>query len=273
MSESTLARHTVASGSDGVFTATLDKSFEIWGPNGGYLSAIALRAGGAMAPAGHRPASISVQYIGRADFGPVDVMVETVKAGSAALFFVTMLQDGKRFLTAQVWTTARDQGPAVAAATMPDVPPPDQCRTLEDAYAEAAFPVSPFWNHFDVRIVGSARGPNPDGPRIGRWLRYRDFPADADPFLDAGRSLLLIDTLIWPAHCAAFCERRPYLAPSLDVAAWFHRPADGDWLLLDVDAEQAANGLIFGTARVWTESGALVASGGSGLAVLPPRLA
>lgn len=61
------------------------------------------------------------------------------------------------------------------------------------------------------------------------------------------------------------------MAPSLDVAAWFHLPMGGDWLLLDVAAERAAGGLIHGTARVWSADGKLIASGGSGLAVLPPR--
>lgn len=271
MTMSSFERHTAISGSDGSFTATLDRSFEIWGPNGGYLSATALRAAGASAAAGHRPASITVQYIGRAAFGPIDIAVETVKTGGAALYFVTMVQETKRFLTAQVWTTARDEGPDETALAMPAVDAPEAYPTLETAFAEAGYPISPFWQHFDVRIIGSARNPNPDGPRMLRWFRYRDFPAEADTFLDAGRSLLLIDTLIWPAHVAGHAGRRPYMAPSLDVAAWFHRPKAGKWLLLDVAAERAAGGLIHGTARVWSADGQLVASGSSGLAVLPPR--
>lgn len=144
MTTSSFDRHTAIAGGGGAFTATLDRSFEIWGPNGGYLSAIALRAAGASAAPGHRPASISVQYIGRAEFGLVDIAVEPVKTGGAALSFVTMMQDGKRFLTAQVWTTARDDGPDDTAIAMPAVTAPDTYPTLDVAFAEAGHPISPF---------------------------------------------------------------------------------------------------------------------------------
>ena len=268
MTASSFAAHTAVSGRDGVFTATLDRSFEIWGPNGGYLATIALRAAGAMASPEHRPASITVQYAGRAAFGPVDVTVETVKGGTSALLFVTMTQAGTRFLFAQVWTTARDAGPAGTALTMPDIAPPQSLGTLAAAAGRAP---NPFWRHFDIRLEGDPFAPNADGPRVRRWFRYTDFPGDADVFLDAGRSLLLIDTLVWPAHCRGLEVEPSYLAPSLDVAAWFHEPRGGEWLLLDVAAEQAGGGLIHGTARVWSEDGRLVASGASGLAVLAPR--
>ncbi len=264
-------RHTTIVGDDGAFTATLDRSFEIWGPNGGYLSAIALRAADATAAAGHRPASITVQYIGRAQFGAVEVAIETVRTGASALFFVTMTQGGTRFLVAQVWTTARDSGPVGTALAMPDVALPHDLEALEAAVARTGQPLNPFWQHFDVRVFGDPLARNPDDPRVLRWFRYRDFPADADLFLDAGRALLLIDTLVWPAHCRGLDEAPAYLAPSLDVAAWFHAARGGEWLLLDVAADQAGGGLIHGTARVWGLDGRLVAAGASGLAVLPPR--
>ena len=270
MTASSFATHTSLAGGEGHFTATLDRSFEIWGPNGGYLSAIALRAAGATAPSGHHPASMTVQYVGRAAFGPVDVAVEMVKTGASALLFVSMAQAGRPFLTAQVWTTSRDEGPSGTALPMPDIAPPDALEPFDAAVARAGQPLNPFWQHFDVRIAGDPFVRNPDGPRVLRWFRYRDFPGDADPYLDAGRALLLIDTLVWPAHCRGLDAAPAYLAPSLDVAAWFHARG-GEWLLLDVAAEQAGGGLIHGTARVWSEDGRLIASGGSGLLVLPAR--
>lgn len=256
---------------DGHFRATLDRAFEIWGPNGGYLSAIALRAAGRVAPAGHRPASITVQYPARADFGPAEVAVDVLKGGSAALSAVTMRQGDRRFLTAQVWTTDRSQGPDRQALAMPDVPPPDDLPDLAARVASAGSPLNPFWAGFDVRPTDWTTGRNPAGARTCQWFRYRDFPVDADSYLDAARALLLIDTLVWPAHNRGLDERARYLAPSLDVAAWFHELAASDWLLLDVSAERAGGGLIHGTARVWSLDGRLVATGASGLAVLPPR--
>jgi len=262
---------TLEARSEGRFLATLDRAFEIWGPNGGYLSAIALRAAGHMAPDGHRPASITVQYPARADFGPAEVEVERLKGGSAALLAVTMRQGDRRFLTAQVWTTDRSQGPEHQSIVMPDVPAPEDLPSLQERAASAGRTPNPFWAGFDARPTDWTEGRNPAGPQTRQWFRYRDFPSDADPYLDAGRALLLIDTLVWPAHNRGLDAPARYLAPSLDVAAWFHQPAASEWLLLDVAAERAAGGLIHGTARVWSRDGRLVASGASGLAVLPPR--
>ncbi len=104
---SLFATHTAVVPQAGGSRATLDRAFEIWGPNGGYLSAIALRAAGHAAPAGNRPASITVQYPARAEFGDAEVEVELIKGVSAALLAVTMRQGDRRFLTAQVWTTDR----------------------------------------------------------------------------------------------------------------------------------------------------------------------
>ena len=268
---SLFATHTAIGPHGDGFRATLDRSFEIWGPNGGYLSAIALRAAGRVAPSGHRPASITVQYPARAEFGEADIEVDLIKGGSAALLAVTMRQGDRRFLMAQVWTTNRDQGPDSQAIAMPTVPPPDALEPLGAHLERAGRPENPFWQHFDVRPVDWVAGRNPDGPRTRQWFRYRDFPATADAFLDAGRALLLIDTLVWPAHNRGLDTPARYMAPSLDVAAWFHQPPADEWLLLDVAAERAAGGLIHGSARVWSRDRRLVASGGSGLAVLPPR--
>jgi hypothetical protein len=59
----TLQDDTALTARDGKLFVTLSQDWNIWGPNGGYVAAIALRAAGKVAPAGHRPSSISVQYL------------------------------------------------------------------------------------------------------------------------------------------------------------------------------------------------------------------
>jgi len=57
-----------------------------------------------------------------------------------------------------------------------------------------------------------------------------------------------------------------HLAPNLDLHVQFHRFAqDAEWLLIDAEAPVAREGLIGTTLKLWDESGALIASGGSTL--------
>src|SRR5262249_38784813 len=54
-------------GSAGPYRPRLSRDWEIWGPNGGYVAAIALRAAG-VATALRRPASLAGHFLGVADF-------------------------------------------------------------------------------------------------------------------------------------------------------------------------------------------------------------
>lgn len=69
---------------DGAYRATLSRDWEIWGPMGGYVAAVALRAAGL--GAGHRtPAAFSCHYLNVAAFGPVDIRVTARKENRVAL--------------------------------------------------------------------------------------------------------------------------------------------------------------------------------------------
>lgn len=248
-------------------SAVLDPAWNIWGPNGGYVASIALRAAGAVAPEGHRPATISVQYLSVAKFAPVDCQVTPMKTGrNAWLLNVALVQDGRTFLQAQVWTTNKQDGPATAEAVMPDVPGPDGLKTLAEHLGDE--PINGFWNNIDAKPLAFVpwNQPRPPAPAILReWYRFIDYqPGDA--FLDACRPLILIDTLLWPTHHRGLAERPDYVAPSLDVTVWFHGSGAGaDWLLVDAHADTAGAGLVHGQARVWTADGRLLASGGSNM--------
>ena len=93
-----------AVGRDGRYRATLSGDWEIWGPMGGYVAAVALRAAAAEAPPGLEPASFTCQFLSSARFDAVDIDV-TVRRSSrrAAAFAVRVAQDGTAILDAQVW--------------------------------------------------------------------------------------------------------------------------------------------------------------------------
>ena len=58
------------------------RDWEIWGPCGGYVAAIALRAAGAESPFA-RPASFFCHYLSVADFAPVDLVVTPLRSEAA----------------------------------------------------------------------------------------------------------------------------------------------------------------------------------------------
>ncbi|WP_374472038.1 thioesterase family protein [Phenylobacterium sp.] len=260
--------------------ADLSRDWEIWGPNGGYVSAVALRAAGAVTPEGHRPATLTVQYVGVGAFGETECRVTPVKQGrSAWLLNVALAQGDKVFLQAQVWTVARDDGPRVDEARMPDVPAPAELKTyVEHAaghYGDRAPPPHVFWANFDGKPLAwrPMEAPRQPGPAVlHEWFRFRGFEPTADPFCDFGRAVILLDTLIWPTHHRGLPQEPDYIAPSLDLTVWFHdAPGAAEWLLVDGVADAARAGLIHGHSRLWTEDGRLVATGGSNLLHTPRR--
>jgi acyl-CoA thioesterase len=259
--------------------AELSRDWEIWGPNGGYVAAVALRAVGAVAPADHRPASMSVQYVGVGDFGEVECQVTPVKQGrNAWLCNVALRQKDRTFLQAQVWTTGKTDGPVVMEAVMPDVPAPATLKTYAEHarahYGDDVPAPHGFWSNFEGKPLGwkPFEATREAGPSIlHEWYSYVGYEP-GDVYLDFARAVILLDTLIWPAHHRGLAAAPDYIAPSLDLTLWFHEPAGAaEWLLVDGVADAARAGLIHGHSRLWTDDGRLVATGGSNLLHTPRR--
>jgi acyl-CoA thioesterase len=257
-------------------TANLSRDWEIWGPAGGYLSAIALRAAGAVAPSDHRPASYSCQYLSTGPFGPIDIEAIPVRQGRNVWCINVALLDGaKRFLQAQVWTTNKNDGPHKIDCKMPDVPQPSALRPVEDFLSPDA-PPHPFWKNFDAKHVDFIPWQDGHFDRRGsvteQWLRFRGFDAGGDPFVDCGRTVLLIDQMPWPAFHRGLEIKPDYIAPTLDLTVWFHdMPGPDGWLFCDCRSDVAVNGLIHGRVRIWSEDGRILATGGSNLLHAPRR--
>ena len=236
-----LAADTALKARTGGTALHLSRDWEIWGPNGGYLAVIALRAAGADTPL-RRPATFSCHYLGVADFGAVDLDVRTIRGSRrAASVAVSMTQGGKPILEAQAWIVGDVDGLEHDAAPMPAVAPPDELPNVDEL------------------MTGEERGPYHALEQLrgatASWLRRSDWEARGagrpelsivvslrsardtfdDSFVDAGRALLLVDTLGWPAavrgtRATCPCTR----GPSLDVTARFHaRVPETPWLLAE----------------------------------------
>ncbi|MBI2168923.1 MAG: thioesterase family protein [Actinobacteria bacterium] len=252
---------------EGTFTAELSDDWEIWGPMGGYVAAVALRAAGAETPHA-RPAAFSCHFLRVAGFGTVDVRVETRKAGRTATSQrVELLQDGKPVLDAMVWSVGDVEGLEHDETVPPDVPGPDRLANIRELLPPDAEPPFPFWNNFEAKPIDFEKEWPPDGPREARWrewLRFLPTATFEDPWIDGARCVILTDLPSWPsAHRPHAWQEPPYTAPTLDLNVAFHQPTAGhEWLLCDGAAPLSTAGLFGWRARVWSPGGRLHASGG-----------
>lgn len=267
---------------DGCYTATLAEDWAIWGPNGGYIASIALRAAGAESVFA-RPATYSGQFLAAGRFEPVEIDVESVRRGrSAEALRVTIHQSGRTLLSAMVWTVPETEADAPGMehdfAPMPDVPTVSELEESRVLTKRWGGEIHRFWANFERWSTRwrppSERVPRP--PSFECWHRFVPRARFDCPYTDAARSLMLIDTNGWPAAQGPYTEEQPFIAPSLDVNVHFHRDARASELLLcQAEAPIATEGLIGTRSRVWDEGGRLVASGTSQLLVrpLPPNAA
>lgn len=267
-------RDTAVTGAGGQYSAHLSRDWEIWGPNGGYVAAIALRAAGRATPL-RRPASFSAHFLAVGEFAAVDLAVQVLRQTKrAASLRVSMSQGDKLLLEALVWVIDDLQGLEHDVSPMPNVPRPEGLKSIDELLAGEERRVTyPFWNNLESRPIDWVHWNDrqPGAPEWREWYRFQPRATFTDPFVDAARSLLLIDTMSWPACCRAYPPQGPgYIAPSLDVSVQFHRLAPAnDWLLVEAVAPVATQGLVGSTGRVWSADGRLLASGGASLLCRP----
>jgi acyl-CoA thioesterase-2 len=248
------------------YRAQVHDDWEIWGPEGGYVAAIALRAAGQASPFA-RPASFYCHYLAVAEFAPVDLVVTPLRSGRTVLSQrVEMTQEGRPILEAMVWSVGEVEGLAHHDLHPPDVPDPDQLPSREELWPDEDERF-PFWRNFDQRPIDYYEQWPPTeaaAPTWRTWLRCRPRATFDDPWTDAARTLVVLDVVSWPAGSRPHAHLEPpFIAPSLDLYASFQHPAvSEDWLLIEGHSPVAESGLLSWTGRVWTRDHQLVASGG-----------
>jgi acyl-CoA thioesterase II len=271
-----LAEDTEVWGESGRYTARLSKDWEIWGPNGGYLAAVALRAAGRHSEL-QRPASLSCHFLSVAAFEEVDITVTTLRrAKRAESLRVSVAQDGQPIIEAVAWVVSDSDGLAHDFATMPDVAPPEELKSVQELLPpDTPPPPFAFWMNFEERPlhwVENWEERVAGDPVVQAWYRYVPQATFDDPFVDAGRYAILLDTMSWPSATRAHPPGTPWMAPTLDVNIQFHRSdPSSEWLLADGVAPIAEDGLIAFRSHIWSRPGHLLATGTGQLLCRPFR--
>lgn len=259
---------------DGMWERMLSREWEIWGPNGGYMAAIALNA--VRAASGRaRPANMTVHFLGVANFDePVRIAASVQRSARVATSVgVSIEQSGRPVLSAMGW--AIDDGLAGLEhdeAPRPDVPTWAECPTVAERFAAAGAAQPPsfyrFWDNFEERPtswIDDWEHRRPERPHYDNWLRFIHGGPASDPWQQAARLLLLVDLGGWPAVNRRHVEGG-WIAPSIDVSCEFHRLDTADeWFLLHGDSPFGGGGLIGTSQAVWNERGDLLAHGVSHL--------
>jgi acyl-CoA thioesterase len=249
---------TSLSGNSGEYVATLSPAWEVWGPQGGYAAAVALRAAGAESEF-PRPASFHCQFLNVAQFGDIHAEVTSLRRTRRAEALRVSLTQEKPVLEALVWTVAELTGIDHTASEAPEAPVPGEVESLD-------WPGGPpfrFWENFDARPVYPALDQWQDAtsPRSLGWSRLLTRPALEDAFIDAGRMLCVADSAMFPAATLAHEGLFPYIAPSLDLNVSFHAAArDSEWLLIEAQSPVSRGAVVAGRASIWSQDGQLVAS-------------
>lgn len=272
---SNFERETRVQKNNGGYSAELSTNWAIWGPSGGYLASIALRAAGDVAQI-KRPVTFHGHYLRVAQFAPVQLEVRAIHQGTRSeSIAVSMLQNGKRIFEGMLRTFATEaegfiydelRKPATSESSKPESLP-----LFDEAFYKYGVT---FWKNFECRIIHKEYF-DPDhrteSARFEQWARFKSDDPITDPFVDSARSIVLLDTLMWPAVYHRMDKAdRAFIAPSLDITLFFHRGAmESRWLRVDTQAPIAEAGLIAGQGRTFDEAGRTVASGYSQMMYTP----
>jgi acyl-CoA thioesterase len=242
--------------------AVLSPRWAVWGPNGGYVAAIALRA--AMAASRlPRPASFQCHFLSVGEFAPVELRVASLGGGKRAESLrVDVVQKERRLLAASVWMVDDGlEGFEHDFGAAPPVPGPGALRGYAELAGDEYEQWYPIWRSIEGRPERWREGPG--APEWRAWLRFTE-TAIPDRQADALRQLFWLDFPGWNAAISAHPWPFRYLAPNLDLTVQFHRfRPDAEWMLADGFVPLARDGLVACVARLWSEQGELLATGSS----------
>lgn len=185
---------------------------------------------------------------------------------------VETIQSGRAFASVTV-TTSQARGVCTRAQVLLHAPDPDLIRHADpapkvDGPSTIEAPSGPVGGWWDVRVVDGVDIADPEavGPaELQVWSRMAGAPDDrvtSQALLAYASDGFLIGTAMRPhAGVGQSMAHRTISTTVVAQTITFHEPFHaGSWLLLDQRSSYAGRGRSHGSAEVFTEDGALVAS-------------
>jgi acyl-CoA thioesterase-2 len=238
--------------------ATLSPDWQVTGPQGGYVAAIALRAMAGLVQPGFLPVALTAQYLAAAASGPAEVGATLLRQGRSAAFTTATVRQGERIeLGASASFFHPVEGPIRLALTPPTVPPPEACVPMvTPAPPGRSFP---FHENYHLLIPEIIRGQQDSLDDFVFWASYREQSWGSDPVIQAASLIPLLDMAVFPATYLAIPAFPG--AVTLDLTVHWHSHAPSQpWILLRGRCQHASVGMLNGWAEAWTPAGRLLAT-------------
>ena len=239
----------------GRFAGNIDRGWWVQsGPNGGYLSAMSLRAMlEHLDDASRPPRSLHVRFLSAPDQGAVEVEVQTLRAGrSLTTLGASMHQGGKLLLVASATFSGPFSEVAFQDVSMPQVTPIADCEPIP-----RQIPLNERWDM--LRGIGGEFRKSPRA-LTGGYIRPAE-PVQVDALTIAA----MWDA--WPpsAFARAMEQRFRGAAPTVEATLYFRAqlPCVGaqptDYYVIRVEATTAHEGFMAESGEIWSRSGVLLA--------------
>jgi acyl-CoA thioesterase len=238
---------------EGRFGGSISEEFWVQvGPNGGYLTAIALRGAIAVVPEPSRlPRSIHARFLSPPRAGAFELDADIMRRGRAMTTVALRLrQEGKACLEASACFSEPFSPIQFQDARPPEVAPLGAGEPLPK--------LIPLNHRYDlVRAIGGPLRTNPRA-QTGGYIRF----ADPRP-IDVLALAALWDA--WPpaVFARAMEERFRGAVPTVEASCFFRAPSRvvpaGEHALIKVESRTASDGFVEEDAELWSQDGVLLA--------------
>jgi acyl-CoA thioesterase len=245
---------TVTEVEPGVFEGVVNRDWWIvFGPNGGFLAAMLVKAMGAAVQDDARMArSLTIHYTAAPDEGPVRIRTTVERAGRSLTTVTARMEQQGRLIALAIGAFSRARCAEIEFddAPPPDVPPPEDVPVVEPRPE-----LPPFARQWELRYaIGQRPFSGYDGSTLtGGWIK----PLDPHP-IDAALVAQITDAWL-PAVFSRLTG--PNAVPTIDLTIHFRAdlPLPADYLLVTFESRLSQGGFVEEDGWIWSRNGHLIA--------------